>query len=216
MPASTPTSYLLLALMGLRPWSAYELAEQMTRGLQFIWPRAERVFYYEAKKLAEAGLAEATADAVGARGRSVYTLTDAGRDALRAWLADRAPQPPQFESEAMLRIFFCEYGGHDDLLAAAASVAAAGRAVLDQVRRSSQEYLDTEGIFPERLHLIALAGQWLYVYGDMLLSYGEWVRDVVAQWDSTQRPADVTAVRELLRQARDAAERRLNQAASPA
>ena len=37
----TPTSYAILGLLALRPWSAYELTKQVRRSLHFCWPRAE-------------------------------------------------------------------------------------------------------------------------------------------------------------------------------
>jgi biotin carboxyl carrier protein len=124
--ALTPTSYFLLALMGLRPWSAYELAEQMKRGFQYVWPKAERAFYYEAKRLADEGYARAVDSPVGGRPRALYALTARGEAALGAWLADRDPQPTRIESETLGRLFFAEYGTIDDLRAAAAAAAADG------------------------------------------------------------------------------------------
>ncbi len=182
----TTTSYFLLALLGLGPWSAYELAEQMKRGLQYVWPRAERAFYYEAKRLAEGGYAVAVKDAVGDRPRSVYTITDKGRDALRAWLADRGPAPTRIESEVLGRLFFAEYGTIDDLRAMAEAVERDGREVLQVVRDRARVYLESGTEFPQRLHMIAVAGQFLLAYGTMLVEYARWVQAVTADWDDTQ------------------------------
>ncbi len=52
----TSTSYAILGLLSLRPWTTYELAQQMQRALGQFWPRAESKLYEEPKKLVEHGL----------------------------------------------------------------------------------------------------------------------------------------------------------------
>ena len=53
----TTTSYAILGLLAVRPWSTYELTRQMDRSLGRFWPRAESKLYEEPKKLAAQGLA---------------------------------------------------------------------------------------------------------------------------------------------------------------
>lgn len=205
----TPTSYLMLALMGLRPWSAYQLAEQMKRGLQYVWPRAERAFYYEARRLAEEGLARADDDPVGDRPRAVYTLTDAGREALANWLADRDPSPTRIESETLARLFFAEYGTVADLQAAAESAVEQGRAALEVVRRQGRVYVESGGEFPDRLHLIALAGRFICGYGAMLMDYGAWVLEHTAGWEASRDDPDRAATMAVFEEIIAEADRRL-------
>src|SRR4051795_2587089 len=85
----TTTSYAILGLLALKPWTTYELAQQMGRALGQFWPRAESKLYEEPKKLVALGLARASAETVGRRPRTVYSITPKGRRALRAWV----PQP---------------------------------------------------------------------------------------------------------------------------
>ena len=59
----------------------------MRRSLHFFWPRAESNLYAEPKRLVTAGLAEAREEWNGDRRRTVYSITDRGREALRTWLA---------------------------------------------------------------------------------------------------------------------------------
>ena len=55
MPKSlTTTSYAVLGLLALRPWTTYELAKQVQRSLDWFWPRAERKLYDEPKRLVAA------------------------------------------------------------------------------------------------------------------------------------------------------------------
>src|SRR5689334_6919014 len=105
----TTTSYALLGLLALRPWSAYELAQQMQRGFAWFWPRAERGIYAEPKRLVDRGFARSRVEHRGRQARTVYSITPSGRRALRRWLA--APsQPPQVESESLVRLTFLEHG----------------------------------------------------------------------------------------------------------
>src|SRR5215813_6000700 len=101
----TTTSYALLGLLRLRPWTTYELAKQVQRGLGWFWPRAERKLYDEPKNLVAHGLARATEEHTGNRPRTVYAITPAGRKALRLWLGEPSA-PPAFEFEAMVKVFF--------------------------------------------------------------------------------------------------------------
>src|SRR5438093_12425501 len=115
MKELTPTSYAILALLAVRPWSAYELAGQMSRGFRLIWPRAESAIYEEPKNLVAHGLATASRERAGPRRRrTLYSITPKGRRALRAWLG-RPSEPPQFESESQLRVMFAEHGSNEAL-----------------------------------------------------------------------------------------------------
>jgi PadR family transcriptional regulator, regulatory protein AphA len=61
----TTTSYLILGLLTSRDWSAYELAEQVGKGVTEIWPRASRQLYNAPKQLVEQGLISAVTEQTG-------------------------------------------------------------------------------------------------------------------------------------------------------
>ena len=102
-PRMTTSSYAVLALLDLRPWTAYELTNQAQRSLRYAWPKSERLLYSEPKKLVELGYATTHKEASGKRSRNVYEITDAGRRALREWTGSKT-QPPRIEAEALLRL----------------------------------------------------------------------------------------------------------------
>ena len=112
--AGPPTTYAILGLLSVRPWTTYELAKQVQRSLSWFWPRAERKLYDEPKRLVADGLATATKESTGKRPRTVYGITDAGREELRRWL-DEPPAPPTTEFEGLVKIFFAEAGSLDQL-----------------------------------------------------------------------------------------------------
>ncbi len=103
----TTTSYAILGLLSVRPWSAYELAQQMSRSLIHCWPVAPSVVYHEPKRLVATGYATVTRQQAGRRSRAVYQITPGGRDALRQWLATQ-PADPQLQMEPMLRLIFAD------------------------------------------------------------------------------------------------------------
>ena len=79
----------------MRPFSAYELAQQIHRGLRYMLPASERNLYAEPKRLAAAGLVRMRREQVGRRNRTIYEITPAGREALRRQLAT-PPAPPSW------------------------------------------------------------------------------------------------------------------------
>ena len=139
----TVSSYAVLWLLAIRPWTGYELTQQATRSLRFAWPKSERLLYTEPKKLVEHGLATAHKQAVGRRSRTVYTISDDGRTALTEWLAT-SPQPPALEAEALLRLLFAENGSTDDLMAALSAMSADAAEMYEQVATINVGYLDGE------------------------------------------------------------------------
>ena len=108
-PRLTVSSYAVLGLLAIQPWTGYELTQQATRSLRFAWPKSERLLYAEPKKLVEHGLATAQEESVGQRSRTVYTITDAGRAALAEWLTVPGDSPST-EHEAMLKVFYANFG----------------------------------------------------------------------------------------------------------
>jgi DNA-binding PadR family transcriptional regulator len=187
----TTTSYAILGLLALRPWSTYELAQQMSRSMRLWWPRAESRVYEEPKRLARLGLATVRDEGVGRRPRSVYRITTAGRKALEEWLGE-PPSPFRMEFEAMLKVFFADQGTREQLLGNIASVREWAEGELERGRGFYASYLADGGPFPERLHVIALATD---LYERLLRAAQGWADDAeraVEQWPSTREAPDPT------------------------
>src|SRR5581483_2756096 len=100
MKKLSTTSYAILGLLALRPWTTYELTQQLKRNLHYFWPRAESGVYEEPKNLVQQGLAESRREPFGRRPRTVYTITSAGRAALARWLEEPS-EPSALFSEAL-------------------------------------------------------------------------------------------------------------------
>src|SRR6476646_4021826 len=77
-------SYLVLGLVGRSGASPYELQRMARQGRIYDFAGESR-YYVEPKRLARLGYLEARKEPGKTRERTVYSLTDAGLEALRAW-----------------------------------------------------------------------------------------------------------------------------------
>jgi DNA-binding PadR family transcriptional regulator len=183
------TSYALLGLLAIQPWTTYELAQHMGRSVGRLWPRAVSKLYEEPKKLVHHGLATATAERVGRRPRTVYTITPKGRRALRAWLA-KPGKGPSLEFEALLKVFFAENGTKQDTLAALASISAWARADRAEHIDVARVYAAGDGPFPQRAAMLALTGKFLVDFNEMVARWAAWAMSVVERWPDDPRMAE--------------------------
>ncbi len=187
VPALNSTSYAILGLLALKPWTTYELAQQMDRALGQFWPRAESRIYEEPKKLVARGLARATSEMVGKRPRTVYSITAKGRRALAEWVPTSG-SGPVLEFEQLIKVFFAEHATKADLLATLDAVREGSRERLGASARVPQAYLDGNGPFPDRLPWLLLVGQFLLDFHLMVERWAEWSSGIVDAW-----PDDVSA-----------------------
>jgi DNA-binding PadR family transcriptional regulator len=101
----TGNSYALLALLQeFGEMTSYEIKGALESSIQNFWPVPHTTAYEEPARLAAAGYFAARQEE-GGRRRRVYSLTDAGREALREWAAEPAASPPQLRDEATLKVF---------------------------------------------------------------------------------------------------------------
>jgi DNA-binding PadR family transcriptional regulator len=186
----TTTSYSILGLLAVRPWSTYELTRQMDRGLGRFWPRATSKLYEEPKKLAAQGLAVATPEQVGRRSRTVWSITDEGRRALAEWL--RTPGAgPVLEFEQLLKVWFSDHGTRADALASLAAARAWAAEQNEENKRAARAYLAGEGPFQQRAAQNMLAGAFLTDFCRLVARWAEWASDQVEQWPDDPSRATV-------------------------
>jgi DNA-binding PadR family transcriptional regulator len=168
----TPSAYAVLGLLSLRPWSGYDLAQQAKRSLRFAWPKSEAHLYAEPKKLVELGLAARRTQQAGRRTRSVYSITRAGRRALREWLRTE-PQPLNIEAEPLVRLLFADQGDLDDLRLALDALARNVDDLHGQGMAILEDYRAGKAPFPDRLHLSVL---YASLQADLYLLISAWAR----------------------------------------
>jgi PadR family transcriptional regulator AphA len=100
-----PTGYVILGMLRNGPRSGYEIKQVVDNSTRFFWAASYGQIYPELRKLAKAGLVEGESRPTGGRRRTVYRLTDAGREELRRWL-DQPPERLELRDEGLLKLFF--------------------------------------------------------------------------------------------------------------
>jgi DNA-binding PadR family transcriptional regulator len=181
----TTSSYAVLALLDLKPWTGYELTHQAQRSLRYAWPKSERLLYSEPKKLVEFGYATTHTEKSGNRSRNVYEITDDGRAALSEWTSTRT-QPPRFEVEALLRLLFADHGTIEDVLGALDELEADVGEHHQAIVELMASYLDGGHPFPERTHLSVLFATFQIEMFKSIERWIEFARDEIDEWPSTQ------------------------------
>jgi PadR family transcriptional regulator AphA len=193
------TSYAVLGLLALRSWTGYELTQQAKRSLAYCWPKEDSVLYEEPRRLAAVGLAHARKERDRGRTRHRYTITGAGRQALRDWLATPSA-PPHLELEPLLRLTFADQGTLPDAQAAIAALrdwVATSRADGMAVLRG---YQAGQAPFPDRLHINVLAACYHKAIYDATIAFCDLAQKEIAGWDRTDGLGATPRTRDLLDQ----------------
>jgi DNA-binding PadR family transcriptional regulator len=103
----TAVTPVVLGLLALGPRSGYDIKTVVDRSTRFFWAASYGQIYPELRKLEDEGLVEGEDAPNGGRSRRVYRLTDAGREALEAWLL--GPETTiEYRDESLLRLFFAD------------------------------------------------------------------------------------------------------------
>lgn len=149
-PHLTAFSYVILALVGEGGAGAHDLVAAMRRGRPY-WTDSPRHFYAEPKRLAKLGYLAAHKEPGVTKERTVYVLTDSGRDALRRWIAEPS-RFPRIQNEALARLVAGYLVPDEDLLASFSGL----REDLEQVRAGLADAEAFAGTLPERERYLRL------------------------------------------------------------
>jgi DNA-binding PadR family transcriptional regulator len=111
MEALSPTARVILGMLALGKQTGYEIKQLVDKSTRHFWAASYGQIYPELRGLEEQGLVAGRAEPAGGRARQVYELTDAGRDALRAWLLSDAEPVFELRCETLLKVFFSDIVG---------------------------------------------------------------------------------------------------------
>jgi PadR family transcriptional regulator, regulatory protein AphA len=205
----TTTSYAVLGLLAVKPWSSYELTQQMDRSLGRVWPRAASKLYEEPKKLVAHGFARSSTERNGRRTRTVYAITAEGRRALRDWLAEPGAGPA-LEFEQLLKVFFADSGTTANVLATLTAAQDWARARCQECLAIGEQYAQGSGPFPERAAVLQLTSRFLTDFYLLVGDWAAWAAGIAASWPDDPRQADPDPgiIAETIRRAADGSQRR--------
>ncbi len=100
---ATSTADALLGMLTLGPMSGYDLKQRIQFSIGNFWNESYGQIYPTLKRLEKEGAVRSAEQ--GKAGRLVYTITESGRDRLKAWL-QVAPRRKIPRNELLLKLFF--------------------------------------------------------------------------------------------------------------
>lgn len=146
-------SYEVLGLVGSTGAGPHDLRRMARRGRMLDWA-GESQYYVEPKRLARLGYLEARKEPGRTGERTVYTLTDRGLEALRAW----ARTPIRFtplKSEPLIRLLIADLVGEAPTRE---SIVALRAEIADLSARVDETEANAELIPHRRKYLLLVAG----------------------------------------------------------
>ena len=129
----TATGRVILGMIAHGKQTGYDIKQLVDKSTRHFWAASYGQIYPELRKLEEQGLVRGTSEPSGARARTVYELTSAGRAALEAWLT--SSDEPLFETrdEGLLKLFFSDLAP-DQLIELVRSIRRRQERKLEQLR----------------------------------------------------------------------------------
>jgi PadR family transcriptional regulator AphA len=135
----SPTARAILGLLTFGPNSGYDIKSFVDKSVRFFWAASYGSIYPELKRLQTAGLVAADGADAGGRRRTMYSITDAGRERIHAWLVSDEPLTYELRDEGLLKLFFASSVTPGDEHAAVAQMRARHQEKLDQLRSLRQD-----------------------------------------------------------------------------
>lgn len=167
-----PLSYVVLALVGEGGASPHDLVDMTRRGARLYWPAAPSKIYAEPKRLERLGYVTSRREPGRTRERTWYTLTPAGREALRAWVA-RPSSFPRIFHDAAVRLVAAESADDGALLESLRAL----RPELEELGRLLDEAERIAATLPHRERNLLL----VHSLGRKLVAaHAEWLAEIEA------------------------------------
>jgi PadR family transcriptional regulator AphA len=168
-----PLSHVVLALIGRGGAGPHDLVDMMRRGGSLFWSAAPSKLYAEPKRLDRLGYLSSRTEVGRTHPRTVYSLTEAGERALRAFVAEPTPFP-RIQHEGAVRLVA---GGFADDAALLASLRhlEVEIAALEALRDESEARAAT---LPGRERYLRLVGS---LGRHLLAAHRAWLAEVEAE-----------------------------------
>ncbi|WP_156869887.1 PadR family transcriptional regulator [Sporichthya polymorpha] len=103
-----PSAYLVLGFIAeLGPSTPYDLKRAVARSIAYFWSFPHSQLYVEPERLAKLGLLSEEQEEHGRR-RRLFSITDAGREALREWLESPSATQTETRDLGLLKLYFAD------------------------------------------------------------------------------------------------------------
>ena len=158
------TARIVLAMVAEGHSTGYAIKAEIERSTRLFWGASVGGIYPELRRLTASGLIAVRDDPRGQTRRHSYSVTDAGREVLHAWLSDQSEPLFEMRNEALLRLRF------------AAVLSPADRVAL--VHRLRELHEERVGQLQERL----AADEFDDVYDRMTTEYALGLNRWAADW----------------------------------
>jgi len=161
------SSQAILGLLSIAPMSGYDVFQAVERSVGRFWPISKSQVYVELARLEPLGLIEGT-DVPQERvpDKRVFRLSEAGEEALDAWLESGEIEEAEFRVPFLLKAFF----GHRRAPADTAGL-------LDEVRQGADNQAEQYRGFLELLGEVPDSS-----YSRMVVLFGMRVAEAIAAW----------------------------------
>ncbi len=115
MAAEKKLDCVILGLLSHEELTGYEIKKRMDTALKYFWGASYGSIYPTLSDLVGRGLADKREERENNRNKLIYTITDAGRDYLKAWL--KAPaERDELRYETLLKLFFGNESGEEQAI----------------------------------------------------------------------------------------------------
>jgi DNA-binding PadR family transcriptional regulator len=148
-------SYEIMGLIGAGGAGPHDLLRMARRGRILDWA-GESQYYVEPKRLAKLGYLDARTEPGRTRPRTIYSLTDKGLEALRAYARTPVAFTP-VKSEVLLRLLIADLVGDEVTREGVATL----RADLDDLRHRLDESAAAAEDLPHRRKYLLLVNDFL-------------------------------------------------------
>ncbi len=167
------TVYVVLGILAIHDnQSGYEIRKTIEQSVGFFWGESYGQLYPTLKRLVAEGLVVAEGSGIGSRVRRSYSITPAGHECLKAWLAvPFRDDPPR--DEFLLKLFFGEQAGPAISVAHIRAFQQKARGFLDSI------------LILEKLAQAHNAHQPGFPYWMLTLSYGVGQLRAALAWSET-------------------------------
>jgi DNA-binding PadR family transcriptional regulator len=170
-----------MGLVGRGGASGPELVEMATGAAPLFWTGGGSHVLREARRLADNGYLSTRTEPAKTRPRTVYELTDKGRQAMRDWIASPSSYP-RIQHEAAIRLFVSDLGNTDDLLNSLAAL----RDQLPYIEELCDRFEQRAPAIPHRTKAIVLE---LSLVRRLVQAHRDWIDEVQHELGPATQPA---------------------------